>query len=433
MLVAACVRAVTDSCESAVAAARSARRASNSEQVTPSTIRDSERGRNLESAKDATKRPRAAIDKSARSQVLSHENFEQESRGEDYYDLDYLLTWVDEAIAYFDKVLILAGDFHERDSFQNFVQHIEQWVTSQGSQNDHNVPEEIAWPSTPNLCEKASSTRDSLPAFMSTTPIQRYAHYDEKARELLATYQYPLILTGAMPDWPAMYSWKSPNYWLRKTMNGRRLLPVEIGRRYTDDDWRLDFMTFKDFLSDFMSTKGSSTSGSEKSNVAYLAQHDIFSQIPSLQRDVMIPDECYLETPDDYREPHNVADRSMQVRYLDSIEKNIWMGPAGTISPLHYDPYHNLLCQVVGTKYIRLYAPKETSKLYPRKSSIMRNTSQVDVEASPDLLDASFPNFKEAKYIDGYLRTGEMLWLPKGWWHYVRAIETSISVSFWWS
>ena len=442
LLVAACVRAVTDSCESAVIAARSAPIASGSEQLTPSAIEDSQHHQDLESAKCGRKRPRSVLDNHGRSHGLLNKRIGHKLEGEDYCGLDHLLTWVDEAIAYFDKVLILAGDFYERDSFQTVIQHIEQWATrydstnlswSHGSQNDHNLIEEIAWLSNPDSGEKSFFARASLPALVSKTPIPRYKHNDERARALLATYQYPLILTGGLADWPAMSTWKSTNYWLRKTLNGRRLLPVEIGRRYTDDDWCLDFMTFKHFIWQLMSTKGSSKSGSEKSDVAYLAQHDIFSQIPSLQRDVMIPDECYLETPDDYREPLNLADRPLQVRYLDSPEKNIWMGPGGTISPLHYDPYHNILCQVVGTKYIRLYAPTETSKLYPRKSSLMRNTSEVDVEASPVLLDASFPNFKEAKYIDGYLRAGEMLWLPKGWWHYVRAIETSISVSFWWS
>ena len=119
---------------------------------------------------------------------------------------------------------------------------------------------------------------------------------------------------------------------------------------------------------------------------------------------------------------------------------NGWFGPAGTVTPCHHDPKHNLLCQAVGRKYVRLW-PADTqqeddpawtaegSALYPHETGMHTNSSRVDVRA-PDL--NAFPRFGSAPYFECVLEPGEMLYIPPRWWHYVQSMDCSFSCSFWW-
>ena len=88
----------------------------------------------------------------------------------------------------------------------------------------------------------------------------------------------------------------------------------------------------------------------------------------------------------------------------------------------------SVLVQVLGHKYIRLYDAAHTHRLYPRSGAFCNNC-----HASVDAPDGeAHPRFTEAPFAQGILAPGEARYLPRHAWHYVRSLEPSFSVSFWW-
>ena len=418
----------------------------------------------------------------------------------------------------------------------------------------------------------------------------------------------PVILTGCMSAWPAMARWRNPAYLLG--VAGDRTVPVEVGANYMADGWRTTLTTLRQFIegvlvrqseggprsastpddtcSDRVPTDAGAArlrEGDEASpsytavdamapvapDVAYLAQHALFEQVPQLRADIIVPDYCALLPPiatprllpsvegadmaprdafneidDDHSEAKSLnidvqIDASAPLSHLvkrsitddtvqplhdpppakklrpagvstavftessqtsrsprqggsvradecpgiisrggengsydssthnnttaaacgydsssgtiisaaqpkgvaipppptavdddDEVSINAYFGPAGTVSCLHYDDPHNLLCQVFGQKRIRLYAPSLSPDLYPREGT-MCNTSAADPAAAhtaPHI--EAFPRFPSSPSFDCVLGPGEMLYIPPKYWHHVTALDPSFSVSFWW-
>lgn len=247
----------------------------------------------------------------------------------------------------------------------------------------------------------------------------------------------PIIFTDLAHSWPALtnHPWKSPEYLLSKTFNGRRLVPVEIGRSYVDPNWGQELIPFKTLLSKYIST-----TETNHQSTGYLAQHDLFQQIPSLRNDISVPDFCWSNVP------LHPTDTSKNKTQLDMPQVNAWFGPARTITPLHTDAYHNLLVQVVGTKYVRLY-PAWSGVMRPRGEEDgvdMSNTSSLDVgvlEGWDEDVDGMGEEERDRvrrelggeEYWECVLGEGDTLLIPMGWWHYVRSLSVSFSVSFWWN
>lgn len=85
--------------------------------------------------------------------------------------------------------------------------------------------------------------------------------------------------------------------------------------------------------------------------LGYLAQHQLLEQIPELRSDLVTPDYCALLLDVDEEggeEENNARSSSAVAPRADEVLVNAWLGPVGTVSPLHHDPYYNLLAQTAG-------------------------------------------------------------------------------------
>lgn len=373
-----------------------------------------------------------------------------------------------DAVAALDYALIVAGggDQQRQDLIHDVFEYLDMEL----------YPEESGRPIkrarlSDNISSRTRHVQSRSPFSTSLGPVPTIEHFvsmiDKPSLSFFCSWamgrEQPLILGKILDHWPALTEWTYLDYWLRVTLGGRRLVPVEIGQSYHDEDWKQEMMPFKDFVKKYIPLEGDEAEG----ETGYLAQHDLFKQIKQLRSDVVKPDYCYTDIEGAKDDIDGVGvddlDGTSEDFLMPEIHQNIWFG-GRTVSPLHHDPYHNILCQVHGAKYIRLYSPEHTSQLYPRsyqepaphlrskatggktdsghegaqqETIDMSNNSSVDVYAmqlSPDEdWDEKWPGISKVPYLECVLEAGEALYIPKGWWHYVRGSSaTGISVSFWW-
>ena len=115
--------------------------------------------------------------------------------------------------------------------------------------------------------------------------------------------------------------------------------------------------------------------------------------------------------------------------YFDKMgPPRFWVGPAGTVTPLHCDYDDNIFAQVWGRKRIFLSPPHHDEFLYPSEANAILFGSPFDPEA-PDF--ERFPLASQAAMIECLVEPGDMLYVPAGWYHQVRALTFSLSSNRW--
>lgn len=135
------------------------------------------------------------------------------------------------------------------------------------------------------------------------------------------------------PPWKAIQKWRSAAFLLGSVGEGR-VVPVEIGEAYIDEDWGQQIIPFRDFLAQigyFTHDDLSGQSDPDDDRPFYLAQHTLFNQFPELARDFSLPDYVWSNPPapagmPEYRPPQNE----------DGVLINVWIGGGRrVVSPPH--------------------------------------------------------------------------------------------------
>jgi hypothetical protein len=222
---------------------------------------------------------------------------------------------------------------------------------------------------------------------------------DEFLRSYYAANR-PVLLTDVCDNWPACLLW-STDYLADRL--GDQQVEVMAGRE-SDPDYEANsaahrrVMPFSEYVAAIAAT--------DWSNDYYLVANNKLLETKAADP---IWDDIGL-------------DRRYLTRRGGRSRTFLWLGPAGTVTPLHHDLMNVMFCQIDGWKHFTLVAPNETPLVYNNNSVY----SDVDPK-NPDL--DRHPKFAQAHPLHISVGPGEALFVPVGWWHHVEALDLSISVS----
>lgn len=138
--------------------------------------------------------------------------------------------------------------------------------------------------------------------------------------------------------------------------------------------------------------------------------------------------DLFQNQPDVYKD---VPWESLGLKDLNGEQSTVWIGSIGAHTVCHQDSYgFNIVAQIQGRKKWYLFPPEQTACLYPTRIPFEESSvfSEVNI-TNPDL--TKHPKFQESTPFCVVLKPGDVLYVPKHWWHFVECEETSISINCW--
>ena len=214
----------------------------------------------------------------------------------------------------------------------------------------------------------------------------------------------PVILVGEMADWPALTRW-TPQY--LRNLIGSEVVEYQGGRNANarfemEKDLHRSLAPFDLFID--------AITGNEAGNDAYITAYN-----SDRNQEALAPLTQDMGFLDKFLTRNGAAPDGMP-----------WIGPAGTVTSLHHDLTNNFIAQLVGRKRLTVLPAGEVGRLYNHRHVF----SQIADLDDPKLDMTLYPRLADATLYDVVLGPGDILFMPVGWWHQVKALDFSVTMTF---
>ena len=193
------------------------------------------------------------------------------------------------------------------------------------------------------------------------------------------------------------------------------------------DKWTFDYLAAQLGEREVEVQFGRNADAEYEINSATLRRRLRFGDYVTMVREAGVTNDFYMTANNDGHNRAALQDLMTDLPPLDAYLQPgssgfFWFGPAGTITPFHHDLTNNFMIQVAGRKRVRMVAPCDTPSMYNQRHCF----SPVDGR-HVDM--GRFPLMAGVPVLECLLAPGEILFLPVGWWHFVEALEVTITVS----
>ncbi len=229
------------------------------------------------------------------------------------------------------------------------------------------------------------------------TPIDR--HETLSREDFMTQYvakQKPVVIGKLTQDWPAYEKW---NFNYIKHIAGDKTVPLYDDRPVSHKD-KFNQAHAQMKMSEYIELLHT------KPTNYRIFLYNLLREVPSLSKDFRWPN-LGLKLI-----------RQMPMLFFGGTNSKVF---------IHYDiDYSNILhFHFAGEKRCVLFAPDQTPYLYKVPHALI-SREDIDYD-NPDL--TKFPALAKAKGYVTTLKHGEMLYMPEGYWHYMKYLTPGFSLS----